>query len=198
VTPRRQAAACSSLEDRFEERWSEISHIVPGLQKDDALDSVQIVVERDLTLANLAPKAKVRDQFLAVEVEAQHLCLAIDALDPISRWRLGVDHLRSELARVRSECRKLAPQVNLKRSGGGRVRRTERALKNSAAALALDFITRPGSGFTGKLTLARGSDWIGLATILAQIFLGREDVGDVYRACSRLRHIRDAPTAPAA
>jgi hypothetical protein len=195
---RMSAAARQSLKARFEERWPKIHHIVPRQPKGYVFGLVKLIAEMDHWARlghrdpDLAPTDQMVKDYKVLASRTRQWIESYRSMEPASRLQLKqVDgRFLSQLARVRNEARRRASR-RVKRSGGAYLKRAERSVKDDAAFLACELIICGTLTFSGRPVLGLNSNWIELTTILVQILLDREDVGDVYRSCKQLRRYRD-------
>jgi hypothetical protein len=181
-------------EERFRRHWLEILDLMPLARarppfhpegwdgwKTRVRYAVMYIARHERDLTDPVTPGVAKKMLESVETSAKGLSVAIAALPGWHRDRLNLDPLLGELDRVRRECRRLVDAVEVRRAGGGRRGRLDRARKEYAAWVAADLLLSEGASICVP-SVAHDSVWVRLTEILLKIATGREP-GDVSRAC---------------
>lgn len=147
----------------------------------EVIDCIRMIAERS---PSVTPSGAVKRQLQRLAIALFKARTEINSLPSEWRDKLRLEHIPSELDRIRRESERLAENVKVKRSGGAAQSRADSPKKQLAASYAFDLLI-----FWGREpTLTKDSDYFTLASLLFMIATDRES-GDMERPCNT--HIRN-------
>jgi hypothetical protein len=202
----RDALRSSTVAERLDARWDEIVAIMPEISMigSNPVDrETNIKKSKEYILndyisdivdykPNFAPRGSERRKLDRVAKKTRALMLAIGELEPAMRKEIGADDIGAvSFLRLLRKASMNSALAQVKRTGGSRQRRTDRAIKKWAAELAHEMIFE----WIGVIpTLTPTGPWIRLTKLFVEIGTGH-DLGDVYRPCADyLKELKDRGT----